>query len=108
PRVGAPGRGGGAPAATRTRGLITVESAPVSSRRVALVLPLIFTSTRICLPGVYLMVVPPLGALATGPGAGRPGVVAGGVTAGVVRSGGSLSGTARSRHSCGTLSMRST
>jgi hypothetical protein len=107
-RVVPTGRESDAPAATSTRGLIIVVSAPVSSRRLAFVLPLIFTSTMIALPGVYLMVVPPFGTLATGAAApGRPGVLAGGVTAGAPR-GGNLIGTARARNSCGTLSMPST
>src|SRR5215470_1103901 len=100
-RVVPTGRETEAPAATSTRGLIIVVSAPVSSKRFAVVLPLIFTSTMIGLPGVYLIAVPPLGALATGPGAadvGRPDVLPGGVTE-VARGGGSLSGTARARNS---------
>src|SRR5215470_14604120 len=100
-RVVPTGRETEAPAATSTRGLISVVSAPVSSNSVALVLPLIFTSTMICLPGVYLMVVPPFGALATGPGAagvGRPAVLLGGVIEGAP-GGGSLIGMARARNS---------
>src|SRR2546428_740678 len=53
------GREIAAPAATSTRGLIIVLSAPVSSSRFALAVPLTFTSTMIRWPGVYLIEVPP-------------------------------------------------
>src|SRR5262249_16289468 len=99
-----------APAATSTRGLISVVSAPVSSTSVALLVPLIFTYPMTALAGVYLIGVPPFGALATGPGAagvGRPAVLPDDVTEGAP-GGGSLIGTARARNSCGTLSIPST
>src|SRR5256886_17642463 len=63
------GREIAAAAATSTRGLIMVLSAPVSSSRFALAVPLTFTSTMIRWPGVYLIEVPP--------GFGAPGAVPG-------------------------------
>src|SRR2546429_8310944 len=85
------GRETAAPAATSTRGLIIVLSAPVSSSRFALAVPLTFTSTMIRWPGVYLIEVPPgFGAPGAGPGPsgaspGRPGDTgAAGIVAGAL------------------------
>ena len=67
----------GMPAAVNTRGLIIVRSAPVSSSSCVLKPPLIFTSTMIRWPGLYLMSAVPLGLAAAaasfegGGGAGR-------------------------------------
>src|SRR3989441_10546509 len=86
------GREIAAQAATSTRGLIMVLSAPVSSSRFALAVPLTFTSTMIRWPGVYLIEVPPgFGAPGAVPGPsgvspGRPGATgAAGVVAGAGR-----------------------
>src|SRR5438067_12095480 len=111
-RVVPTGREIDAPADTSTRGLIIVRSAPVSSRRFAFALPLIFTSTMIRSPGVYLIVVPPAfdapAALPAPPGvapgrpsaAPEPGGAGVGAPAGALRS---PTGAARARYSCGTL-----
>src|SRR5260370_3623484 len=110
-RVVPTGREIDAPADTSTRGLIIVRSAPVSSRRFAFALPLIFTSTMIRWPGVYLIVVPPaLGAPGGPPGppavaARRPNPAPEPAGAGVGAPAGALrrpTGTARARYSCGT------
>src|SRR6058998_2799281 len=95
------GRDSDAPAATSTRGLIIVPSAPVSSKSLAFVVPLILASTMIALPGVYLMAAPPFGAFGAPAAAPEPPGVVGAV---VAAPGGALRspmGTAFARYSCG-------
>src|SRR5688572_1003947 len=53
------GRASDTPAAARTRGLIIVRSAPVSSRSCADALPFTVALTMIRCPGAYVMVAPP-------------------------------------------------